>query len=160
MKVTQIKTLGALPLTPQPTHSTEKVGGGGATLKENKKFLILGGIIMTTQTKNTPYQVGDIFYSSWGYEQTNVTFWQIVKLTEKTAWFRPVKKQTIDIHTSMSGTTAPIPNEFIDYPLAKTKDSIVRKRINPNHPNELYGNRSWDTFYRYDGQPVYESSYY
>ncbi|CAI3457149.1 hypothetical protein CIRMBP1285_02038 [Enterococcus cecorum] len=34
---------------------------------------------MITQTKNTPYQVGDIFYSSWGYEQTNVTFWQIVK---------------------------------------------------------------------------------
>ena len=115
---------------------------------------------MITQTKNTPYQVGDIFYSSWGYEQTNVTFWQIVKLTEKTAWFRPVKKQTVGIYTSMSGTTAPIPNEFIDYPLARTKDSIVRKRINPNHPNELYGNRSWDTFYRYDGQPVYESSYY
>ncbi|OTN93623.1 hypothetical protein [Enterococcus faecium] len=53
---------------------------------------------MITQTKNTPYQVGDIFYSSWGYEQTNVTFWQIVKLTEKTAWFRPIKKQTVDIH--------------------------------------------------------------
>ncbi|BFQ96361.1 hypothetical protein DAT1711_15850 [Enterococcus cecorum] len=48
---------------------------------------------MITQTKNTPYQVGDIFYSSWGYEQTNVTFWQIVKLTEKTAWFRPLKSR-------------------------------------------------------------------
>ncbi|OTN93624.1 hypothetical protein [Enterococcus faecium] len=60
----------------------------------------------------------------------------------------------------MSGTSVPIPNEFIDYPLAQTKDSIVRKRINPNQPNELYGNHSWDTFYRYDGQPVYESSYY
>ncbi|EJC3740827.1 MULTISPECIES: hypothetical protein [Enterococcus] len=110
---------------------------------------------------NTPYKVGDIFYSSWGYEQTNVTFWQIIKLTEKTAWFRPIKKQTVKNYTSMSGETMPIPNEFIDYPLARTKDSIVRKRINPAlYPNELYGNRSWDTFYRYDNQPVYESSYY
>ncbi|EKZ0145401.1 hypothetical protein ACJX4K_000977 [Enterococcus faecalis] len=116
---------------------------------------------MITQTKNMPYQVGDIFYSSWGYEQTNVTFWQIVKLTEKTAWFRPVKKQTVKTYTSMSGETIPVPNEFIEYPLARTKDSIVRKRINSAlYPNELYGNRSWDTFYRYNGQPVYESSYY
>lgn len=38
MKVTQIKTLGALPLIPQPTYSTEKVGGKGATFKENKKI--------------------------------------------------------------------------------------------------------------------------
>ncbi|ETC90893.1 TPA: hypothetical protein ACU3U7_002140 [Enterococcus faecalis] len=54
-----------------------------------------------------------------------------------------------------------IPNQFIDYPLARTKDSIVRKRINPAlYPNKLYGNRSWDTFYRYDNQLVYESSYY
>ncbi|HAP5270773.1 TPA: hypothetical protein IUZ51_003111 [Enterococcus faecalis] len=52
----------------------------------------------------------------------------------------------------------PIPNQFIDYPLARIKDSIVRKQINPAlYPNKLYGNRSWDTFYRYDNQLVYES---
>ena len=58
----------------------------------------------------------------------------------------------------MSGETMPIPNQFIDYPLARIKDSIVRKQINPAlYPNKLYGNRSWDTFYRYDNQLVYES---
>ena len=111
-------------------------------------------------TKNQSHQIGDIFYSSWGYEQTNVTFWQIVKLTEKTAWFRPIKKQRIEAYTSMSGKTIPIPNEFTDYPLERTKDSIVRKRINLEHPNEFYGVNGWDTFYRYDEQPVYESCYY
>ena len=112
-------------------------------------------------TKKQSYQVGDIFYSSWGYEQTNVTFWQIVKLTEKTAWFRPIKKHSVKAYTSMSGETMPIPDEFIDYPLARTKDSIVRKRIDPKKfQDTLYGNRSWDTFYRYTGKAVYESSYY
>ncbi|MFS1350643.1 hypothetical protein ACLZX5_03715 [Enterococcus faecium] len=42
---------------------------------------------------NTPYKVGDIFYSSWGYEQTNVTFWQIIKLTKKQHGFDPSKSK-------------------------------------------------------------------
>lgn len=25
-------------------------------------------------------QVGDVFYNSWGYEQTNIDFWQVVAL--------------------------------------------------------------------------------
>lgn len=114
-----------------------------------------------SEKANTPYQIGDIFYNSWGYEQTNVTFWQIIKLTEKTVWFQPIAKETVETYTTMSGTVIPIPDKFIHYPLAKTKQSIVRKRIDStNYPNELYGNRSWDTFYRYQGKPVYESSYY
>ncbi|EMF0115820.1 hypothetical protein OUS11_002421 [Enterococcus hirae] len=60
----------------------------------------------------------------------------------------------------MSGEVEPIPNEFINYPLARTKDSIVRKRINIVHPNEFYGVNGWDTFYRYNEKTVYESSYY
>ncbi|EGP4895075.1 hypothetical protein FI615_002613 [Enterococcus faecium] len=111
-------------------------------------------------TEKQPYQLGEIFYSSWGYEQTNVTFWQIVKLTEKTVWFQPIKKKTVTNYTSMSGEVEPIPNEFINYPLARTKDSIVRKRINIVHPNEFYGVNGWDTFYRYNEKTVYESSYY
>ncbi|HAP9351160.1 TPA: hypothetical protein IWJ17_002698, partial [Enterococcus faecium] len=65
--------------------------------------------------KNTPYQVGDIFYSSWGYEQTNVTFWQIVKLTEKTAWFQPIQKKTVEHYSSMSGKVVPMKDKFIEY---------------------------------------------
>lgn len=73
----------------------------------------------------------------------------------------PHQKQTVKTYTSMSGETMPMLNQFIDYPLARTKDSIVRKQINPAlYTNKLYGNRSWDTFYYYDNQLVYESSYY
>ncbi|ELB81156.1 TPA: hypothetical protein IX699_000304 [Enterococcus faecium] len=111
--------------------------------------------------KNTPYQVGDIFYSSWGDEQTNVTFWQIVRLTEKTAWFQPIQKKTVEHYSSMSGKVVPMKDKFMEYPLAKTKDSIVKKRIDPeSYPDMLCGFRSWDTFHRYKDQAVYESSYY
>ncbi|QQV79711.1 hypothetical protein JG559_07635 [Enterococcus faecalis] len=45
--------------------------------------------------------------------------------------------------------------------LHESKTALLEKQINPAlYPNKLYGNRSWDTFYRYDNQLVYESSYY
>ncbi|NBA54935.1 hypothetical protein [Enterococcus hirae] len=111
--------------------------------------------------KSKTYRIGDIFYNSWGYEQTNVTFWQIVKLTEKTAWFQPIQKKTIERYSSMSGKVVPMKDKFIEYPLAKTKKSIIKKRIDPEtYSDMLCGYRSWDTFYRYKEQAIYESSYY
>ena len=43
----------------------------------------------------------------------------------------PHQKANCKTYTSMSGETMPMLNQFIDYPLARTKDSIVRKQINP-----------------------------
>ena len=44
--------------------------------------------------KNTTFahgvQVGDIFQSSWGYDQTNVSFFQVISVTEKSAKVREV----------------------------------------------------------------------
>jgi len=34
-----------------------------------------------------PAKVGDILYSSWGYDQTNVDFYQVTKVTKKMAYF-------------------------------------------------------------------------
>lgn len=119
-------------------------------------------INMTTKTNNPhQYLIGDILYTSWGYEQTNVTFWQIIKTTDKSVWLRPIAKKTVEVQTSMSGTVEPVPNKFTDYALANTKDSIIRRRVKAYDDRQpIYGSNSWDTFYPYDGEPVYESSYY
>ena len=37
--------------------------------------------------------VGDIFYSSWGYDQTNVDFYQVVKTTPKTIALKKIDKK-------------------------------------------------------------------
>lgn len=43
-----------------------------------------GAIKMNKATANIDgYKVGDIFYTSWGYEQTNIEFYQVVKATPK-----------------------------------------------------------------------------
>lgn len=42
---------------------------------------------MTTATiEKQAVKVGDIFYTSWGYDQTNVEFFKVVRCTEKTVW--------------------------------------------------------------------------
>lgn len=35
-------------------------------------------------------KVGDIFYASWGYDQTNIDYYQVVRVTESGAYFRPI----------------------------------------------------------------------
>ena len=38
--------------------------------------------------ENIQIKEGSIFYSSWGYDQTNIDFYQVVKATAKTVWLR------------------------------------------------------------------------
>ena len=34
--------------------------------------------------------MGDIMYSSWGYDQTNVDFYKVVRVTKASAWLQPI----------------------------------------------------------------------
>lgn len=58
-------------------------------------------------------KIGDFLNSSWGYEQTNVEFYQIVSVTEKTVTFREVA-QTRERTSHDSGVCAPIRDAFIE----------------------------------------------
>ena len=35
-------------------------------------------------------EIGDIYVSSWGYDQTNVEYYKVIKKTEKMIWLRAV----------------------------------------------------------------------
>lgn len=66
-------------------------------------------------------KVGSIFICSWGYEQTNIDYYQVTKVNPsgKTISIRQIASN--DSHTgNMSGTSIPIPNAFTDS-FAKTK---------------------------------------
>jgi hypothetical protein len=36
-------------------------------------------------------KVGDILYSSWGYDQTNIEFFKVVKVSEFSVWIQQVR---------------------------------------------------------------------
>jgi hypothetical protein len=66
-------------------------------------------------------KTGDIFYVSWGWEQTNVDYFQVVKATAKTATVREIGKATEETGF-MSGYATPKPGEFLsDAKMSVTK---------------------------------------
>lgn len=69
-----------------------------------------------------PYEVGDILYSSWGYEQTNVDFYQIVRTSDKSVWVREIAGKPVSQDTMDSGKIKPLKDKFVS-------DEILRKPL-------------------------------
>ncbi|WP_151745302.1 hypothetical protein [Acinetobacter calcoaceticus] len=63
-------------------------------------------------------QVGTILYTSWGYEQTNVSFYQVISVKGAFCEVREVAQMSHDL-TDMSGKVVPKPNSFIGEPIRK-----------------------------------------
>lgn len=56
-------------------------------------------------------QIGDIYRCSWGYDQTNVDYYQVTRVTDKSVWIREVC-QSRDYDGFMRGHASPALNEF------------------------------------------------
>jgi hypothetical protein len=66
--------------------------------------------------------VGDVLMASWGYDQTNVDYYQVTKLIGKrTVEIRAISKETKDV-AWMQGECVPRKNHFIGEPM--------RRRVN------------------------------
>lgn len=59
--------------------------------------------------------VGDIVYSVWGYEQTNVTFYEVVRVpSSRSATVREIEAEIVeDAPGSMTGKSTPKPGAFV-----------------------------------------------
>ena len=42
-------------------------------------------------------KVGDILYSSWGYDQTNIEFFKVVKVSEFSVWIQQVRAKVVEV---------------------------------------------------------------
>lgn len=69
--------------------------------------------------RNGSISVGDVFVSSWGYEQTNVNFYQVVSLHgTKTVTVREITAKSRAVQ-SMAGYTKPLINNFVGDPIRR-----------------------------------------
>ena len=67
----------------------------------------------TEETQNAEgVHLGDILYTSWGYDQTNITFYQVVKLKGKHTLVLRRNKVKKGYASSYAGYTRPIRDEF------------------------------------------------
>ncbi len=96
---------------------------------------------------------GTIFYSSWGYEQTNVSFYQVVRLSGKASVvIREISETTctkdnIDFY----GHVMPNKNHFIG--------DEMRKRINTSFEKPSIKIADCERAYLWNNKPQYVSSY-
>ena len=97
--------------------------------------------------------VGDIFRSRWGYDQTNIDFYVITKVTAKSVSARPIgATKTYNKNCGMSGTIMPDLNAIGEiektYRLNFTDDSVFFKPM------------SFATAWKWSGEPEYFSEYH
>lgn len=57
-------------------------------------------------------QVGDIFVARWGYEQTNIDFWQVVKTTAKSVYVQQIESRIVG-ETQMSNEVMAVKDAFV-----------------------------------------------
>ena len=67
-------------------------------------------------------KVDDVLYSSWGYDQTNINFYQVTKLVGKTMVELRAIAQTTEETGMMSGHTKCHPGQF--------KANPIRRKVN------------------------------
>lgn len=101
---------------------------------------------------NKEYKIGDIYYTSWGYEQTNIDFYQVVEVKKASIVVRPICQKTSE-DSYMAGITWPLPDNFSGEPETKR---IVSSMYKDHKTDEYFVSTylstgcSYKSFYRYD----------
>jgi hypothetical protein len=96
-------------------NSEEQRGKKIAETFENRRgWLELRAKRRKERTEWVPdYRVGDILHTSWGYDQTNVEFFEVVEARGKYVWLRELQQSRKETGF-MSGNCEPIPGKFAE----------------------------------------------
>ena len=95
---------------------------------------------------NTTFAVGEIYASSWGYDQTNVYYYQIVEVKKASVMMRSINKKSVE-GAFMSATAWPLKDQFVDAPkmyriVTTVYDNKARTYISTGS--------SYKSFFKYD----------
>ncbi|NBR55091.1 MAG: hypothetical protein EBT82_03865 [Micrococcales bacterium] len=69
-----------------------------------------------------PYKVGDILYGSWGYDQTNIDFYQVVEVKNRSLKIQKIGYKSVRSTSWCSEEVAPVKDKFV-------KDEIHRVNL-------------------------------
>ncbi len=147
-------------LNKQSQHTTARNRSGFRAALARRRGLKLPpsitSAIKSAQGK-APFAVGDILYSQWGYEQTNVGFYKVIKATAKTVVVRMLQNRVVKTTSSMSGYVVPA-DEFRDGVI----EGEARRRIKDDSAEQTapYIDISpCETAHPWNGKPVEFSSW-
>jgi len=94
------------------------------------------------------YEVGDILSSTWGYDQTNVDFYEVTAVPgPKTVELRKIAQRTVSSE-GQSDTVVPEPGEYIS--------ASMRKKVSPGGSVKI---TSYSYASKWSGRPMYATAY-
>lgn len=93
-------------------------------------------------------KVGDIFYASWGYEQTNIDFFQVVAKSKSMLTIRELKSELVEATGHDQGYLKPLKDDFYS-------DKEIKKRLSNGRLNldsvrsatKLEAEKVWASWY-------------
>lgn len=97
-----------------------------------------------------PYKVGDLLASSWGYDQTNVEFFQVIEAGKRCLKLRRIGADAVPKagYSPMSGHSRPVKDRFLDeqkYPPVWVTIQIsvgYDGKVSHHVPSPIHGNLS------------------
>ena len=106
-------------------------------------------------------KVGDVFYESWGYGQTNIDFWQVVRLRGTTQIvLRAIKSEVVRNVDFCSDMVKPVKDAWTKH---YAGEEIVRtvKSLNMYGEEHIYCNADHGLLLKTDwNKEQHETSYY
>ncbi len=107
---------------------------------------------MNTTFVKTGVEVGDIFVSSWGYDQTNISYYQVVGITAsgKSVKVTQIAQKITEHGTQGTDVVFPVCNAFVDETVQTLKLHDVQWRENEK-PYYAIKLSSFEHAYLYEG---------
>lgn len=117
------------------------------------------------------FEVGGFAYYSWGYDQTNIDWFKVVRRNEKSVWFVPVKSAK-EYNHFMSGQSVPVDEPILFKEDWKKVGDDYEKVLVSSEFRKSIKNYSWQSgqggevargdfggIYPWDGRPKHFSEY-
>jgi len=76
--------------------------------------------------------VGDVFLNSWGYDQTNTDFYQVVRVTKASVFLQKIAYEVVNETSWGSYEVRPVKDSF------DTEQKPIMKRINRSPNGNIY----------------------
>jgi hypothetical protein len=106
-----------------------------------------------------PFQVGDLLSYSWGYDQTNLEFFQVVGTTRATVTVRKIRSDVVPGSQGfMSERRRPLHDAFLENSPAIRK--VLQVFVDwQGKPGEVYLPMEFGSLRKSDGEAEYSSWY-
>lgn len=93
---------------------------------------------------------GTIFVSTWGYDQTNVDFYRVVRSTAASVWLQKVGQRVVE-HTGYMSETV-VPTE-------QTCGEVFRRKVQTYRDTAYASINSYASACEWKGEPITQTHY-